>query len=399
MYSDHHPRGVRAPGRVNLIGEHIDYHDLPVMPMALDRGVTIRFTPRDDGRVLLANADPRFEALDLAIEADPPRAPAGHWGNYVRAAVAAACELAPAHAFRGLEGRVESDLPPAAGLSSSSALVVAAALAVLDTHRDPAFSLPPRPRLAGLLARSERYVGTAGGGMDQSASLGGRAGSVLRVTFDPIEWTSRPLPEGWAVLVAHTGVHAEKSGAAQEAYNDLRRRGEAARDRLAAALGTAPTFAALRSAAPTQALLVEAERRLDAPTAAVARHVFTEADRVDAAWRAIADIDLETFGRAMDASHASLTERCGVGHARLDALVDAARRSGAAGARLTGAGFGGSIVALALEGAADDVLESLRASNAAAGFDPGAAPVFRARAGAGASPRRRGVTTDPRRQS
>lgn len=378
-------RVARAPGRVNLIGEHIDYHDLPVMPMALTRGVTIRFTPRRDGRIRLTNADADFEPVDLAIEAAPPRGPSGHWGNYVRAAVAAACELAPADAFGGLDGTVESDLPPAAGLSSSSALVVATTLAVLDTHRDPSFVAPPRPRLAERLARGERYVGTAGGGMDQSASLGGRAGSVLRVTFDPVDWAARALPAGWAVVVAHTGVRAEKSGGAQAAYNDLRARGEAARDALAAELGTAATFAALRSAAPTETLLATARRRLDAPTAAVASHVLTEADRVDAAWQALHDADLDGFGRAMDASHASLTERCGVGHPRLDRLVDVARRAGAAGARLTGAGFGGSIVVLVAEPWARDVLEALREANVAAGPSLEAAPVFRGRPGPGAT--------------
>ncbi len=382
--SESDTRVVRAPGRVNLIGEHIDYHDLPVMPMALTRGVEIRYAPRADGRVVLRNADHRFEPLDFLIEEDPPRSPRGHWGNYVRAAAAAVCELAPPGAWGGLEGVVHSDLPPAAGLSSSSALVVATALAILDTHGDPDFTPPTRPRLAALLARGERYVGTAGGGMDQSASLGGRAGSVLRVTFDPVGWTFRDVPEGWAVVVAHTGVHAEKSGAAQRAYNDLRSRGEVARDALTAEFDTAPRFADLRAAATTETLLAAAARLLDPPTAAVAAHVLTEADRVDAAWEALARADLPSFGRAMDASHASLTERCGVGHPRLDALAVEARRVGAVGARLTGAGFGGSIVALAEDRVADRIVETLRAANRAAGLAPAEAPVFRAEPGAGA---------------
>lgn len=385
MASDSEVRVVRAPGRVNLIGEHIDYHDLPVMPMALTRGVEIRYRARGDGRIVLRNADHRFEPLDLLIEEDPPRAAPGHWGNYVRAAAAAACELASPHAYGGFEGVVHSDLPPAAGLSSSSALVVATALAILDTHGDPEFTPPSRPRLAALLARGERYVGTAGGGMDQSASLGGRAGAVLRVTFDPVGWTFRDVPEGWAVVVAHTGVHAEKSGAAQRAYNDLRRRGEVARDALAAAFDTASRFGALRAVATTDDLLAAAVRLLDLPTAAVAAHVLTEADRVDTAWSALARADLHAFGEAMDASHTSLTERCGVGHPRLDALVAEARRAGAVGARLTGAGFGGCIVALTEAHGADRMVDTLERANRDAGLVPAQAPVFRAEPGAGAA--------------
>ena len=370
---------------MNLIGEHIDYHDLPVLPMALERAAEIEFTPRTDGVVQLSNRDGDFDALTVPVSPDPPRGPTGDWGNYVRAAVATVAALDPSGAFGGLEGEVHSTLPPAAGLSSSSALVVATAKALLATHRDPGWQPPPATDLAGLLAHGERYVGTEGGGMDQAASLGGRTGHVLRISFNPVAWATRPLPEGWAVLVAHSGVRAEKSGRAQAAYNSLRARGEDAKDELARELGVEADYRSLRSAVPTDDLVYAASRLTGGETAAVAIHVLREADRVDDAWEALARSDMEAFGSAMNASHTSLAERCKVSHPRLDELVAAARAAGAAGARLTGAGFGGCMIALAPEEGAESVLAALRTANRKAGFDEGAAPVFRARPGAGAA--------------
>ncbi|WP_405282843.1 galactokinase family protein [Gaopeijia maritima] len=377
-------RIVRTPGRVNLLGEHIDYHDLDVLPMALDRGIEVRFTPRRDGVVRLENADPRFEAVEVPVRTELRSDAPGHWGNYVRAAVTAVAALAPERGrarevgFGGFDGVVSADLPTAAGLSSSSALVVAVARALLQTHLDPAWTPPAPAQLAELLAAGERYVGTAGGGMDQAATLGGEPGRVMRVSFAPVRWIDRPLPAEWAVIVAHTGVRAEKSGSAREAYNALRARGEFARDTLAALLGTAQKYAALRTAAPTTDLLAQAERHLDPASAAVAEHVLTEADRVDAGWAALEAGDRRAFGTAMSGSHRSLTRRCGVGHSRLDALVQTALHAGADGARLTGAGFGGSIVALVAVDRADAVLQALRDGNRDAGLLPANAPVFRA---------------------
>jgi galactokinase len=298
--------------------------------------------------------------------------------------VATVARLDGPDAFGGLDGEVDSDLPSAAGLSSSSALVVASALALASTHRDPEWTAPDPRRWAALLAAGERYVGTAGGGMDQAASLGGRAGAALRITFDPVEWETREIPEDWAVIVAHSGARAEKSGAARSAYNTLRRRGEEGRDRLAQELGIASDYRALRAAADTAHLEALARSLLGAETAAVVAHVFSEADRVDTAWQSLHDGDPEAFGAAMDESHASLADRCGVSHPRLDALVESARRAGAYGARLTGAGFGGCIVALTSHDRVGRVHAALEDANRAAGLSAGAAPVFRARPGGGA---------------
>lgn len=369
---------VRAPGRVNLLGEHIDYHDLDVLPMALARGIGIRFRRRSDGIVRLVNADPRFPPVEVPVRPGLRPDPPGHWDNYVRAAVTAIAPLAPPGSFGGLDGIVDSDLPVASGLSSSSAVVVAVARAVLASHRDAGWSPPDAQRLADLLAAGERYVGTAGGGMDQAAIVGGRPGEVMRVSFAPVRWTSRALPPGWAVIVAHSGIRAEKSGAAREAYNALRERGEHACAVLAPLFGMESRWPALRTARSTGELREAALRHLDPRTAAVTTHLLTEAERVEKGWEALAAGDRTAFGAAMLGSHDSLVRRCGVGHPRLDALVAAAVDAGADGARLTGAGFGGSIVALTEAGRAELLLESLRAANRASGYSAAEAPVFAA---------------------
>ncbi len=375
---------ARAPGRVNLVGDHIDYHDLAVLPMALERHVSVVFRPRRDGVVRLVNADPRFEAVEVRVEPSPPPGPAGEWGNYVRAAVAALAGLPSSDGFGGFDGCVSSDLPGAAGLSSSSALVVAAASALIATHLKPDWRAPTPEAMADLLARGERYVGTQGGGMDQAASIGGRAGCALRVAFGPVSWAARTLPANWAVIVAHSGVRAEKSGDAQAAYNALRTSGRSALERVATHFGVAADYTALRGAAPVAELLAAAHGRVAADDLPVFEHVLGEADRVDRAWAALGEADLDEFGATMRESHVSLTERCGVGHARLDDLVATALAAGAAGARLTGAGFGGCMIALAEVGHADALVAALTECNRAAGLGPDSGPVFRAHAGGGA---------------
>src|SRR2546426_965798 len=140
---------VRAPGRVNLIGEHIDYCGLPVLPMAIGRSVRIAFHPRADRETRLVNRDPRFTPSVFTVNDSIPPAPAGDWSNYARAAAQTLAQRFPD--LRGIDALVESDLPIAAGLSSSSAIVVATALAILHANGVPVPSL----ELMELLARAE----------------------------------------------------------------------------------------------------------------------------------------------------------------------------------------------------------------------------------------------------
>ena len=342
-----------APGRVNLIGEHIDYHALPVLPMALERGVSIRFTPRDDDRVVLRNADPCFPSREFRMAPGLAPGPGGDWGNYARAAAVTALETFRCR--RGIEGEVASDLPPAAGLSSSSALMVAMCRALL--HADDR-DVPPLV-LAEAAAEGERFVGTAGGGMDQAASLLGRAGHALKIDFAPLAAEAVPMPPGWRVVVAHTGVRAEKSGGAQEAYNVRRSETTAGLLEIAEAMGSPGATPRELLARRPLGDLRAAAGRLHAPVDAWVRHILDEAVRVDQAVEALRAADLPAFGTLLNASHVSLRELYEVSHPRLDALVEAALAGGASGARLTGAGFGGCMLAVCDEGGVEGVLSAL----------------------------------------
>lgn len=366
-----------APGRLNLIGEHIDYHGLSVLPMALERGVQIRFTPRDDRRIVLGNASPSFSPLDFQMGPELVPGSPGEWGNYVKAAALLAWDRFGCRF--GIDGHVAADLPPASGLSSSSALVVAMALALLHRNEVPIAFV----ELAEAAAEGERFVGTAGGGMDQAASLLGRQGYAVRIGFEPLSARAVPIPPGWRFLVAHSGVEAAKSGSAQEAYN--RRRAETTRGlaEVADRLGLPGASAwDLLATQPPEALF-ETAATLEPPRAAWVRHVLSEARRVDHAEAAMMAADLGAFGHWLTASHTSLRDDYQVSHPRLDRLVEAALEAGAAGARLTGAGFGGCMLAVCDEERLGRVRAALAGALEGTGSGVSMKP-FDAQAGAGA---------------
>ncbi len=336
------PRAAWAPGRVNLIGEHTDYNGLPVFPMAIQRGIALVYRARDDGRARIANVDSRYPETTFPLEAAIPADPAGAWANYAKAAGQAVAGLVGAP--RGMDALLASDLPASAGLSSSSALVVATALALLDVNRR---AVPPL-ELMDLLARAERYVGLQGGGMDQAISLGGRDRHAVRIDFDPLRLQPVRVPADWRFVVASSLVVAEKSGAARDHYNARAaqcRRGLEAAWRSLGLDGPVGSYRDLLGSAPAEALAAAAAR-LPHPEGARFRHVVTEAGRVEAAVAAMTAGDLPGFGRLMSASHASLRDDFEVSCEPLDRLVALAEEGGACGARLTGAGFGGCIVAL-----------------------------------------------------
>ena len=317
-----------APGRVNLIGEHIDYHGLPVLPMALRRRVQVTYRPRPDRRIA-AESTPYGRREFAWVGNLTPVAP-GDWENYLRAAAQAVA--GKWGVMRGVEAAVTSDLPAAAGLSSSSALLVAFTLALLEANgRAASFE-----QLMEILPAGEQFVGTRGGAMDHAAALASKAGHATLVNFVPLGVRHIPLPRDWQFLVAHSLQTAEKSGAARAEYN-LRR---AAGDSALARLGLASYYSdPLRVADLTAADFPGPERDSFL-------HTTSEARRVQAAAEAMVRGDIEAFGRLLLESHASLRDRLRVSCAALDRLVNAAIDSGAVGARLTGAGFGGCAVVL-----------------------------------------------------
>lgn len=375
---------ARAPGRVNLIGEHTDYNGLPVLPMALDREIVLRYTPRADGRVVLTNGDGRFPPTTFDLGPDIARDAAGAWGNYPRAAAQALWR--ETGALRGVEGEITSTLPVASGLSSSSAMVVATALALLDASRRTV----PRERLMAVLAQGERYVGLQGGGMDQAISLGGIAGCALRIDFQPaLHLEPVPVPSGWRIIVAPSLVEARKAAAgARDAYNA--RVGEC---REALSRVTSPEsgvtsreardYADLLSQVSAAEALKAGQATLDNTLFRRFRHVVTEAGRVDAAIAAMRANDLAAFGTLLRASHASLRDDYEVSAPALDELVRITESAGATGARLTGAGFGGCIVAATDGERVGAVLEALDREFYVPRGVPNAAFVAAASAGAG----------------
>lgn len=347
---------VRSPGRVNLIGEHIDYAGLPVLPMAIDKDITIAFAPRQDNIVRVVNDNPLFSSKEFEVSSEIPHQDLGDWGNYLQAA---AQGLSREFGIsRGVDAAISSTLPIASGLSSSASLVIAIGLALLQANDISVDAIA----LAEILARAERYVGTQGGGMDQAIVLGAKPGSASYIHFNPLRLSATAVPTDWRFIVASSLVRAEKSGAAKDAYNErVRQTGEAlqavlrALDSESAGGGYPDLVARYR----TQELVEVAEQNLSDTLFRRFMHVITEADRVASASEAMKEGDIETFGDLMSASHLSLKNDFEVSSDELDSLVAHAEEGGAVGARLTGAGFGGCIVALCEASATEEMLTYL----------------------------------------
>ena len=342
---------VRAPGRVNLIGEHTDYNDGFVLPMAIDRAVWIALRPREDGRVRVVSLDYDEEAtFDLgALERGGPG-----WAEYVKGSAWALAEAGGPLA--GWEGVVTGDVPRGAGLSSSAALELAALrafAAVAGADWDPA-------RMARVAQRAENeWVGVNCGVMDQMISAAGVSGHALLIDCRSLETEPVPLPAGTVAVVLDTGT---RRGLVDSAYNERRQACEAA----AAALGVP----ALRDATPDR--LAAARGAVDEATYRRARHVVSENARVLEAVEAMRAGDAVRLGALMDASHASLRDDFEVSSRALDRMASLARGAGGCfGARMTGAGFGGCAVALVEEAAADRFVETVgRAYGSASGRTP-----------------------------
>lgn len=342
---------VTVPGRVNLIGEHIDYHGLAVMPMALGRGLQVAFRVRDDARVRAASGngygEREFEWLPRLNQETP-----GDWVNYLKAAAQAVGDKWGRG--RGLDAAVVSDLPAAAGLSSSSALLIAFTLGLLRANGHPA----EFEELMGVLPEGEYFVGTRGGGMDHAACLGSKPGCASLIEFQPLSLVAVPVPRDWTFLVAHCLKHAEKSAGVREEYNARRTAGTAA----LAKLGFRSYAEAIAGSSFDELCGIAARRLAPVAERDAFIHVTGEALRVREALPAMERGDGSRFGQLLAGSHVSLRDRLRVSCEQLDRLVDAAMESGALGARLTGAGFGGCVVALCERSNVEQVRAGLKSS-------------------------------------
>ncbi|MFA6110524.1 MAG: galactokinase [Candidatus Latescibacterota bacterium] len=322
---------VRAPGRVNLIGEHTDYNDGFVLPMAIDRAAWIALRPVAGRRVVVRSLDFGEEKrFDLDRLDEPTRE---GWIEYLRGTAWALQQAG--QVLTAWEGVVASDVPIGAGLSSSAALELATArafAAVSGIAWEPA-------AMARLGQRAEnQWVGVNCGIMDQMISAAGRAGHALLLDCRSLEFELVPLPAGTAVVVLDTGT---RRGLVGSAYNERRSQCETA----ARIFGVA----ALRDV--DLAAFAQRRSELEPLVARRARHVIAENERTVAAAAAMRAGDAAALGRLMDASHESLKADFEVSSPALDAMVEAAHRApGCLGARMTGAGFGGCAVALVAVG-------------------------------------------------
>jgi galactokinase len=325
-------RVIRAPGRVNLIGEHTDYNDGFVMPAAIGLEIRMAYLPTDDRRVeITLDGTGRTSGFDL----DAIGPASGRWIDYV--AGTAWSMAAAGTPVRGFRGFMASSLPRGAGLSSSAALELVSAWALAGDAPPAIDGLA----LAQAAQRAENeYVGVQCGLMDQFASSLGVAGAGLFLDCRSLDWHPVRLPLAEiALVVCHSGSARRLE---MSAYNQ--RRAEC--ERAAATIAERePGVRSLRDVDP--AMLARHRDELDPVAERRARHVVEENLRVVAAERALAAGDLAEVGRLFAASHDSLRDLFEVSSPELDALVEIARSSeGVIAARLTGAGFGGSTINL-----------------------------------------------------
>ncbi|GIV07309.1 MAG: galactokinase [Fimbriimonadales bacterium] len=326
---------VRAPGRVNLIGEHTDYNDGYVLPVAISLETRVYARPREDTRCILYSdtLDEQAE-FDLSAIPKPEELPSG-FVRYV-AGVAWALQEHRGCTLRGIEATLCSLLPLGAGLSSSAALE--AAFAVLWNTLDE-LQLSPLT-LAQLCQRAEHvYTGVQCGLMDQAASLLSEAGRALFLDTRTLSTRSVSLPPNWAIVVADTG---KPRALAESEYNTRRAQCEIAVQAFQTMLGA--DVAALRDVSPEQAALFLP--LVEEPARRRARHVVGENARVLEFLTALRHANTARVRNLMLASHASLRDDYEVSCAELDAMVEACMHAGAIGARMTGAGFGGACIAL-----------------------------------------------------
>jgi galactokinase len=330
---------VQAPGRVNLIGEHTDYNDGYVLPVAIDRSVLIAVARRRDRTVRLRALDFRDQ---VAFSLDDVQYDERHrWSNYQRGVTVELLKLGID--LPGMDALFTSDVPVAAGLSSSAALEVAMAV---TWQTLVGFELA-RPELALLCQRAENtFVGVNCGIMDQFISALGQENAALLIDCRSLAYRAVSLPEGVSVVVMDT---QKQRGLADSAYNTRRSECEQGVALLEAHL---PGIKALRDVSAAE--FEQHAAGLPDNVFRRCRHVITEDERTLAGVEALARGDAAAFGRLMDASHVSLRDDYEVSCAELDAMVEAAWGApGMIGARMTGGGFGGCAVALVQEGQAE----------------------------------------------
>jgi len=322
----------RAPGRVNLIGEHTDYNEGYVMPVAIGLFCWVAIGPRDDHKLAIYSED-----LDESVElnlANPDLHPSRNWSDYPLG-VAKMLGLA-GYSLHDANLYIRSDVPLGAGLSSSAALEVSGGYALL---RASGHDIQP-VQLALLCQRAENeFVGARCGIMDQFTACHGRPGDALMLDCRSLEYRLLAMPDNLALVICNTKMKHELAGSE---YNLRRTECEEVVRRLAAVL---PHVRALRDLNSRE--LEQHRDRLTPTLYKRARHVVTENERVKSAAAALEQGDIGEFGELMRASHRSLRDDYQVSCLELEVMVEIAdRQRGIYGSRMTGGGFGGCTVNL-----------------------------------------------------
>ena len=336
-----------GPGRVNLIGEHTDYNDGFVLPVAIKRDVRLALRPRDDGIVRVYSLEydgwGEFDVNRIAYQ------PETLWINYMQGVADVLQKRGIT--LRGFDAVLSGNVPRASGLSSSAALEVATAKALLAAA--DALDAVDGTALAQAAQKAENeFVGVNCGIMDQFISVLGADDHALLIDCRSLEYKLVPFPTNASLVIGNT--KASRS-LASSAYNERRAQCEAGVATLQQVL---PGITALRDVTSAQ---LEAQRDLLDPVVyRRCRHVVSENERVLQTVDALAHGDIERVGALMDASHASLRDDYEVSSPALDAMVTAMRSApGCYGARLTGAGFGGCAVALVKPGSEQAVADAI----------------------------------------
>ncbi len=389
-----------APGRVNLIGEHTDYNGFPVLPISIPHSIRAAAAPRLDRMIRVCNTDSAFPEHEFLIEEGIPPSPTGDWSNYIKAAAERLTERYGADLV-GMDVMFEGNIPLSAGLSSSSALVVASAICLLFTNKIDYNAV----ELAEMMAEGERYVGTQGGGMDQAVCLLGRAGQAVIIDFFPLRYGYADFPREYSVVVAHSRIRAAKTENALVQYNrrpaecrlataiinsvfkaepPLQRLGDLPERLFFTRMDTIEDF--VDRAFPHPSYSLEQVAAITGDDAAIvtrkylmtrrgepmpepedgfqirrrALHALTEAERVRLAVQSLENGNAPEFGRLMNESHRSCDFNYDISTPELNALVSIMREAGAVGARLTGAGFGGCAIALVHDGLVAKTINEVR---------------------------------------
>jgi N-acetylgalactosamine kinase len=384
---------VRAPGRVNLIGEHTDYNSLPVLPIAIENNVICIFSPNNNSTIRLYNHDVNFDYREFDINIDKHPYRQGDWGNYVKAGIF----WHKTENKQGFNALFFGNISVASGLSSSSALVVASGLAFLETNKIH-FN---KKELAEHLAKAEKYVGTMSGGMDQAISLLGKEGTALKIDFHPLSFETATIPDNISFVVINSMIRAAKTenaglkynrraiecslitalinkfiskkfsvkndflyiGSLKKEYPDIY---PSAVDYLLNNVLNKESFTAIEISnlldIPVEELKGKQLKIKDGPLSLKDSffpepedgfklkqrfiYIVNESNRVDEAIKALSNGNIKIFGELMNQSHQDARNLYEISTPELDYLCEVALSNGAFGARLTGAGFGGCIVSV-----------------------------------------------------